>query len=82
MKSIVRKTQSNFQFATIYEQRKTNQILVAGFTNLAQALEYMTQRISGSIGDLANSVDAVSTTSAFKNVFLAAKSLPRRSARI
>ena len=62
MKSIVRKAQSNFQFATIYEQRKTNQILVAGFTNLAQALEYMTQRISGSIGDLANSVDAMALT--------------------
>jgi hypothetical protein len=62
MKSIVRKAQSNFQFATIYEQRKTNQILVAGFTNLAQALEYMTERISGSIGDLANSVDAMALT--------------------
>jgi hypothetical protein len=62
MKSIVRKAQSNFQFATIYEQRKTNQILVAGFTNLAQALEHMTQRISDSIGDLANSVDAMALT--------------------
>lgn len=39
MKGIVRRAQGNFQFAMIYEQRKTNQLLVAGFTNLAQALE-------------------------------------------
>ena len=59
MKSIVRRAQRNFQFATIYEQRKTNQLLVAGFTSLGQALDQMTWRITSSITDLAGSVDSM-----------------------
>ena len=62
MQAIVRKAQRDFQFATIYEQRKTNQILVAGFTNLAQALNDMTWRITTSIDDLASSVDGMTST--------------------
>ena len=62
MKAIVRNAQRNFHFATIYEQRKTNQILVAGFTNLAQALDQMTWRITTSIDDLAGSVNAMGST--------------------
>lgn len=62
MKEIVRTAQRNFQFATIYEQRKTNQILVAGFTNLAQALEQMTWQITESIDNLAGSVDSMAST--------------------
>lgn len=59
MKSIVRKAQSKFEFAMIYEQRKTNQILVAEFTNLGQALNGMTSRIASSIYNLASSIDAM-----------------------
>lgn len=62
MKAIVRTAQRNFQFAAIYEQRKTNQILVAGFTNLAQALDRMTWQITASIDDLAGSVDVMTST--------------------
>lgn len=62
MKAIVQTAQRNFQFATIYEQRKTNQILVAGFTNLAQALDRMTWQITASIDDLAGSVDVMTST--------------------
>lgn len=62
MKVIVRSAQRNFQFATIYEQRKTNQILITGFTNLAQALDEMTWKITQSVGDLANSVDGMTST--------------------
>lgn len=62
MKAIVRTAQRNFQFATIYEQRKTNQILVAGFNNLAHALDRMTWQITTSINDLAGSVDAMAST--------------------
>ncbi|MBI4120122.1 MAG: hypothetical protein HY454_01520 [Parcubacteria group bacterium] len=62
MQVIVRKAQCNFQFAMIYEQRKTNQILVAGFTNLADALVMMSWRITSSIGDLASSVDGMVST--------------------
>ncbi len=59
MKAIVRNAQRDFHFATIYEQRKTNQLLVAGFTSLGQALEQMTWRIAASIGDLAGSIDSM-----------------------
>ena len=62
MIAIVRTAQRNFQFATIYEQRKTNQILVAGFTNLAQALDRMTWQITDSIDNLAGSVDSMAST--------------------
>ncbi len=61
MRGIVRKAQGDFQFATIYEQRKTNQILVKGFTSLGQALEQMTWRITGAIDDLATSVNRMSS---------------------
>jgi uncharacterized protein YfcZ (UPF0381/DUF406 family) len=62
LKAIVRAAQRNFQFATIYEQRKTNQILIAGFTNLAQALERMTSQITASIDDLTGSVSVMTST--------------------
>jgi hypothetical protein len=62
LKSIVRKAQRDRDFASIYEQRKTNQILVAGFTNLAQALDQMSSQITTSVDNLSNSVDALSAT--------------------
>jgi len=62
MSGIVRNAQRNFQFSVIYEQRKTNQILVAGFQHLAQALEEMTWRITQSIDDLSASVRSMSAT--------------------
>jgi hypothetical protein len=56
MNDIVRQAQRNFQFSVIYEQRKTNQILVAGFRSLAQALEEMTWRITSSVDGLSESI--------------------------
>ncbi len=61
LKDIVRKAQTNFQFAMIYEQRKTNQLLVAGFTNLAQALDGMGHRIAASINELSDEISAMSS---------------------
>ena len=61
MKGTVRTAQRNFQFATIYEHRKTNQILVAGFTSLAQALDRMAWQITASVDDLRVSVDAAAS---------------------
>jgi Skp family chaperone for outer membrane proteins len=49
LRSIVRQAQKNFHFATIYEQRKTNQILVQGFQSLGEALSEMTYRIESSM---------------------------------
>ena len=62
MNAIVRIAQRNYHFASIYEQRKTNQILVAGFANLADALDQMTWKITESIDDLAGSVDVMTST--------------------
>lgn len=54
--AIVRKAQKNFQFATIYEQRKTNQILVAGFGTLGSAIYALGDAISSSLDDLSHSL--------------------------
>ncbi len=61
MKSLVRTAQRNFQFAMIYEQRKTNQLLMAGFTNLAQALDGMSHRIALSIDELSGQMAVMSS---------------------
>ena len=53
---MVRIAQKNFQFATIYEQRKTNLLLTEGFTSLAQALNDMSYKITSSIYDLSQTV--------------------------
>jgi hypothetical protein len=60
MQAIVRRAQRDFQFATIFEQRKTNQILVAGFRNLAHALSDMTTQLTSSIDGLNLSVNKLS----------------------
>jgi hypothetical protein len=62
LRKIVRIAQRDFEFATIYEQRKTNKILVAGFNSFAQALERMTWQITDSIGNLQSSVDSMSNS--------------------
>lgn len=52
--SIVRLSQTDFQFSTIYEQRKTNAILMRGFQTLGQA-------ITGLHAQLISSFDSLST---------------------
>lgn len=54
MREIVRMAQKNFQFATIYEQRKTNQLLVAGFSSLGQAIGEMSTRLDTALERLDN----------------------------
>ena len=53
----VRKAQRDFQFATIFEQRKTNQILVTGFGTLASVIYEVGSSITSSLADLASSLD-------------------------
>lgn len=60
MKAIVRKAQANPTFAMIYEQRRTNQLLISGFTNLAQALDGMGRRIAASIEGLQEQISDMS----------------------
>jgi len=58
MTQIVDQAHCNFQFSQTYLQIRTNQIPVAGFKNLARALEEMTWRITQSIDDLSTAVNA------------------------
>jgi hypothetical protein len=57
LRSVVRKGQKNFQFATIYEQRKTNKLLVSGFSTLGQALYDLQDRMHASLAELRSSVE-------------------------
>lgn len=59
MRIVVRNAQKNFHFATIYEQRKTNKLLIAGFTNLADALNSMGERLELSVQALSLSLTEI-----------------------
>jgi hypothetical protein len=59
LRAIVRVAQRNFQFATIFEQRRTNQILLSGFRTLGEAIDGMGDRISSSIHDLGGQIDCM-----------------------
>lgn len=56
MHSIVRRAQKSPHFAMIYEQRKTNQLLVAGFSNLAHAISGLGDRLERSLGYLTSEI--------------------------
>ncbi len=56
MQKIVRIAQKDFHFSTIYEQRKTNKLLVKGFSSLGQALTEMSSRIESSMYSLSESI--------------------------
>ena len=58
MERIVHKAQRDIRFATIYEQRRTNGILVAGFANLGCALDALGSQIQASLQNLAASIDS------------------------
>lgn len=69
MQALVRKAQCNFQFAMIYEQRKTNNILKHGFMSLASAIselgttlsdsmDGLRESLSSGLADISNSVDS------------------------
>ena len=49
LQSVVCPAQRDFQFATIFEQRKTNQLLVNGFGTLAWAIAEISDRLSRSL---------------------------------
>ena len=52
MHRVVRIAQKDFEFATIFEQRKTNRLLVSGFGTLAWAVAEMGVRLQKSISRL------------------------------
>lgn len=54
----VRMAQKNFEFSTIYEQRKTNKLLYEGFRNLGDAIYSLGDRITDSLNDLSHNLNA------------------------
>jgi hypothetical protein len=53
---IVRMGQTNFQFAWIWEQRKTREVLIAGFRTLGDAIDNLGSTIEHSMSQLASGV--------------------------
>lgn len=49
---VIRRAQKNFQFATIYEQRKTNSILVQGFSSLSDAIGRLSSTMRSSFEEV------------------------------
>jgi methyl-accepting chemotaxis protein len=62
LKKVVRTAQRHRDFAIIYEQRRTNQILIAGFANLGEAIDGMGHRIVLSVRNLADRISDMSST--------------------
>lgn len=56
LRAVVRRAQKDFHFANIYEQRKTNQLLVAGFSTLGEAIVELGDRLDSSLDRLASVV--------------------------
>jgi hypothetical protein len=49
---VVRKGQTNFQFANIWEHRKTREVLIAGFRTLGEAIDNLTSVVEREISSL------------------------------
>lgn len=54
--ALVRKSSTDFQFSTIYEQRKTSAILIRGFQTLGDAIRGLGAQLSSSIDTLGGKI--------------------------
>jgi len=59
LRSVVYNAHGKSQFVEIYEQRKSNPFLVAGFATFANALALMSSELQSSIGQLASSAGKI-----------------------
>lgn len=55
---LVREAQKDFQFASIFEQRRTNQLLLRGFTSLNESIRQLGSGLAMSIGHLSQTVNS------------------------
>jgi hypothetical protein len=55
---VVRLGQTNFQFANIWEHRRTRKAMIAGFHSLAEAVNGISYKIEESISDLQGSISS------------------------
>ncbi|MFH0908382.1 MAG: hypothetical protein V1929_06445 [bacterium] len=67
LRVIVRRAQKIPDFAKIYEMRRTNSLLVAGFANLGSAIDNMGFRIHDSINGLAQTLDSAMSSMSQQN---------------
>ncbi|MBC2898390.1 hypothetical protein H0B43_40450 [Rhodococcus wratislaviensis] len=58
-KAVVREAQRNFQFAAIYEMRRTSKVMISGFTSLGEAIDNLTDSVLSSMNELQKSVEQV-----------------------
>lgn len=61
LNTVVRPGLTNFQFATIWEHRKTQNILIQGFSTLGDAISNMAASISSSISQLHDTISSNTT---------------------
>lgn len=57
MKAVIRASQASVEFTTIFHQRKTNQILLAGFSSLGDAISDMGYRLESSLAGVVMAID-------------------------
>lgn len=58
LRRIIRLGQTNFQFANIWEHRRTREVLIAGFRTLGEAVNNLGSTIEHSISNLQQSVSS------------------------
>ncbi len=58
LQSSVRKAQTDFQFASIFEQRRTNKLLADGFGTLAETINTIGQTMKSSLSGLSHTLQA------------------------
>ena len=54
--AVARKGQTDFRFVSIWEQRKTREVLIGGFRNLGDAVENVGNRIIASLTEMEKSL--------------------------
>jgi hypothetical protein len=57
LQQAIARAHRDFQFASIYEQRKTTSAIIAGFRNMQDAIAHLRNDIVSSISDLQHSLD-------------------------
>jgi hypothetical protein len=58
LRRVVRMGQTNFQFANIWEHRKTREVMIAGFCTLNEVIYHLGSRIEDSISSLKESISS------------------------
>lgn len=82
LNALVRAAQTDFQFAMIYEQRRTSSILIAGFRSLGDAIWGMSQYIADSVDRVRRSLEDHSTAALRESSASSTRLLERQDATV